>query len=104
MLDLMRVTARREGGVSFLVALHGQPIAAGALAIHNRVALLAGASTVPEWRGCGAQRLLLKTGLAYAARAGCDLAMVCAEPGSASQRKAERQGFRVAYTRTKFAL
>ncbi len=64
MLNLMHVTARREGGVSFLVESHGQPIAAGALAIHNRVALLAGTSTVPEWRDRGAQRLLLKTRLA----------------------------------------
>jgi GNAT superfamily N-acetyltransferase len=104
MLDLMRVTARREDGASFLVKLRGQPIAAGALAIHDRVALLAGASTIPEWHGRGGQRRLLARRLEYAARAGCDLAMVCAEPGSASPRNAERQGFHVAYTRTKFAL
>jgi len=28
--------------------------------------------------------------------------MMCAAPGSASQRNAERQGFRIAYTRTKW--
>jgi hypothetical protein len=30
--------------------------------------------------------------------------MMCAESGSASQRNAERQGFRIAYTRTKWRL
>ncbi len=104
MRDLMRVSARTEGGVSFLVELDGQPIAAGALAIHHGVALLAGASTVPEWRRRGAQRVLLESRLRYALRAGCDLAMFCAEPGSTSQRNAERQGFRIAYTRTKWGL
>lgn len=104
MRDLMRVSAAREDGVLFLVELNGQAIAAGALALHEGVALLAGASTIPEWRRRGAQRLLLECRLQHALRAGCDLAMVCAEPGSASQRNAERQGFRVAYTRIKWGL
>ncbi|HYO16464.1 MAG TPA: hypothetical protein VE685_24980 [Thermoanaerobaculia bacterium] len=38
------------------------------------------------------------------ARFSCDLAMMCAHPGSASQRNAERHGFRIAYTRTKWQL
>ena len=104
MLDLMRVTAVRQDGAAFLVELNGRPIAAGALAVHNGVALLAGASTIPEFRRRGAQSLLLEARLDYARRAGCDIAMMCAEPGSASQRNAERQGFRIAYTRIKFGL
>jgi len=35
---------------------------------------------------------------------GCDIAMMAALPGSASQRNAERNGFRIAYTRTKWQL
>ena len=35
---------------------------------------------------------------------GCDLAMMVAVPGSDSQRNAERNGFRIAYTRTKWKL
>jgi len=104
MLEMMRVAARREGGVCFVVDLHDEPIAAGGLAISDRVALLAGASTIPQWRRLGAQRMLLESRLQYAIRAGCDLAMFCAAPGSASQRNAERKGFRVAYTRVKFGL
>ncbi|MCU1273589.1 MAG: hypothetical protein JWO48_1020 [Bryobacterales bacterium] len=104
MVDLMRVSAATQDVVSFLAELDGRPIAAGGLAIHNGVALLAGASTIPEWRHLGAQRALLESRLEFAAHAGCALAMICAEPGSASQRNAERQGFRIAYTRTKWHL
>ena len=100
--SLMRVAASREDALCFLAELDGRPVAAGALAIHAGVALLAGASTVPEWRQRGAQRALLAGRLAYAAQAGCDLAMICAEPGGTSERNAGRQGFRIAYTRIKW--
>ncbi len=75
-----------------------------ALLIHESVALLAGASTIPEGRKQGAQLALLESRLRYAAEQGCDIAMMCALPGSASQRNAERQGFRIAYTRIKWNL
>jgi GNAT superfamily N-acetyltransferase len=104
MLEFARVSAHRENGVPFLVELDGQPIASGDLAIHDGVALLAGASTIAAWRRRGAQNALLESRLQYATKAGCDLAMFGAEPGSASQRNAERQGFRIAYTRVKFGL
>jgi len=104
LFSMMRINAYRSSGICFLAELRGQPIATGALAIHDRVALLAGASTVPQWRRQGAQNALLEARLQYAAQVGCDLAMFCAAPGSASQRNAERQGFRIAYTRTKFEL
>jgi GNAT superfamily N-acetyltransferase len=104
MLDLSRVSAARTSGLSFLAELEGRPIATGALTIHNGVALLAGASTIPEARNQGAQAALLQSRLRHAAEHGCDLAMMCAAPGSASQRNAERQGFRIAYTRIKWKL
>jgi GNAT superfamily N-acetyltransferase len=100
--DLLRAAAATEGAVPFLAELDGTPVAAAYLATGDGVALLAGASTIPEWRNRGAQRALLDTRLRFAAAAGCDLAMVCAEPGSASQRNAERHGFRIAYTRIKW--
>jgi hypothetical protein len=86
----------------FIAERDGRPIATAALFVHNGVALLAGASTVPEGRRQGAQNALLDTRLRTAASNGCDLAMMVAAPGSASQRNAERQGFRIAYTRTKW--
>jgi GNAT superfamily N-acetyltransferase len=104
MLGLSRVSAARPNAPSFLAELDGRPVATGALSIHEGVALLAGASTVPEARKRGAQLALLDARLAHAAGRGCDLAMMCAQPGSSSQRNAERQGFRIAYTRIKWRL
>ncbi|HYP12915.1 MAG TPA: GNAT family N-acetyltransferase [Bryobacteraceae bacterium] len=103
-LDLARVTAARDNSPLFLAELDGTPVAGGALALHGEVAILAGAATVPAARRQGAQNALLHARLRYAREAGCDIAMICAEPGSASQRNAERQGFRIAYTRTKWEL
>jgi len=101
---VMRVAAAREGALDFIAEIDGEPIAAGGLCVHESVAVLAGASTIPEFRGRGAQKALLAARLAQAAEMGCDLAMMGAEPGSVSQRNAERQGFRVAYTRIKWGL
>ncbi|HMY75393.1 MAG TPA: GNAT family N-acetyltransferase [Blastocatellia bacterium] len=104
MLDLFRIGARKQNAPCFLAELDGQPIATGSLSIHDGVALLAGASTVPEGRRQGAQLALLEARLRYAVEQGCDLAMMGALPGSGSQRNAERQGFRIAYTRIKWQL
>ena len=99
---MMRIVGSADGVRAYFAEIEGQPAATGAMAIHDGVALLAGAATVPEWRNRGAQRALLEHRLGRAAEAGCDLAMMGAAPGSASQRNAERQGFRIAYTRIKW--
>jgi hypothetical protein len=74
------------------------------MSISEGVALMAGAATIPGARNQGAQRALLDCRLKCAAEQGCDIAMICAAPGSASQRNAEREGFRIAYTRIKWRL
>jgi GNAT superfamily N-acetyltransferase len=102
LLDLGRVSAGSRGNTCFLAEEDGRAIGTGALFIHDGVALLAGASTIPEARRRGAQRALLEARLLFAKEHGCDLAMMGALPGSASQRNGERQGFRIAYTRTKW--
>ena len=88
----------------FFAERDGYPIATAALFMHDRTALLAGASTIPGGRRQGAQNALLAARLRHASSQGCDLAMMVAAPGSSSQRNAERQGFRIAYTRTKWQL
>ena len=98
------ISAATKDSVRFIAELEGKPGAAGALNIHNGVALLGGASTVPEMRRRGLQTALIETRMKYAEEHGCDLLMLVAEPGSKSQRNAERNGFRVAYTRTKWNL
>jgi GNAT superfamily N-acetyltransferase len=104
LLDLGRIGAKRPTGRAFLAELDGRPIAAGGLSLSEGVVHLAGASTVPEARHQGAQLALLESRLRYGAEAGCDLALMGALPGSASQRNAERHGFRIAYTRIKWRL
>jgi GNAT superfamily N-acetyltransferase len=104
LLELGPISVQREDAVSFLAELDGQAVAAGALSICGGVALFAGACTIPEARKRGAQLALLDYRLRYAAERGCDIAMICAQPGSASQRNAERHGFRIAYTRIKWQL
>jgi hypothetical protein len=104
LLEIGQVSAARENAFSFVAELDGKPIASGALCISGGVALLAGASTIPAARRRGAQLALLEARLNYAAECGCDIAMICAEPGSVSQRNAERHGFRIMYTRIKWRL
>jgi GNAT superfamily N-acetyltransferase len=94
----------REQSPCFLAELDGVAGAAGGLSLHEGVALFAGAAAVPEMRRRGLQGVLLEARMRYAFEQGCDLAMMVAEAGSESQRNAERQGFRVAYTRMKWKL
>jgi hypothetical protein len=86
----------------FLAEVDGAAAGGGMMSIHRGVASLGGAGTLPEFRNRGVQNALLLARIAAAAKAGCDLAMVATAPGSGSQRNAERLGFRVVYTRTKF--
>ena len=97
------IAAARDRTVCFLAEYDGVPGAAGALSMDNGVALFAGAATVPESRRRGLQGALLEERMRYAFEHGCDLAMMVAEAGSESQRNAERKGFRIAYTRVKWA-
>jgi hypothetical protein len=50
------------------------------------------------------QTALLRERMRFAFDHGSDLAMMVAAPGSESQRNAERNGFRIAYSRTKWRL
>jgi hypothetical protein len=102
--DFGAICAAREDSPCFLAEIDGEPGAAGALSIHEGVALFAGGATVPQMRRRGLQGALLEARMRYAFEQGCDLAMMVAEAGGESQRNAERKGFRIAYTRTKWRL
>ena len=101
-LEIGNVSARAGGAACFVAEWAGHPIAAAGLAIHDGVAHFMGASTDPAFRGRGAQAALLSERLRHASSVGCDLALMGAAPGSASQRNGERQGFRISYTRIKW--
>ncbi len=89
MAGVRRYTAERNGefagGASFRVT--------------DGIAQFAGAATVPAHRRRGIQTALLRTRLAAATAAGCDVAIVTTLPGSKSQQNAQRQGFDLLYAR-----
>jgi GNAT superfamily N-acetyltransferase len=89
MAGVRRYTAERNGefagGASFRVT--------------GGIAQFAGAATVPAHRRRGVQTALLRTRLAAATAAGCDVAIVTTLPGSKSQQNAQRQGFDLLYAR-----
>lgn len=104
LLGLGQIAARTNGCRSFIAEQDGKPIAAGGFAVYDDVCILAGASTIAEGRNKGAQNALVAARLNYGASNGCKLAMMCAAPGSQSQVNAEKNGFQIAYTRTKWQL
>src|SRR5206468_9819759 len=96
MFGFGQVSALCEGSHPFLAELDGQPIAAGMLFIHGDVAMLAGASTIPDARNRGAQNALLYDRRKFAADQGCTLASMAALPGGQSQINAQKNGFQIA--------
>jgi len=104
LVQLGRVIAR-SGAACFFAEINSEPIAAAVVNLQGEVAVLGGARTIRAARRQGAQAALLAARLEFAASHGIGLAMMVADrPGSQSQRNAERQGFRPAYTRTKWEL
>lgn len=99
-----RIAARTSGGHPFIAELDGRPVAVGGFAIYDDVCILSGAVTIPADRRQGAQNALLSARLHYAAATGCTLALMCALPGSQSQKNAQKNGFNIAYTRIKWQL
>jgi GNAT superfamily N-acetyltransferase len=79
----------------FAVWSEGRMIATAGMSLHEDVASLGGASTLPEARGHGAQSLLLRYRLQVASQAGCAWAVATAGYGSQSARNMERAGFLV---------
>ena len=104
MFQFGQISASCAGGFPYLAELENEPISTGMLFIYEDVAILAGASTILEGRRQGAQLALLDARLRYAAEHGCTIAIMGALPGGQSQRNAEKNGFRIAYTRTKWQL
>ncbi|WP_263416753.1 GNAT family N-acetyltransferase [Terriglobus albidus] len=104
LLDMGKISISRENTHCFLAIIDGQPAATAVLHVHGGVALFAGSATLPPLRRLGAQSALLNARMRHACVIGCDLFMMVTEPGSTSQRNAQRNGFRIAYTRTKWQL
>src|SRR6187549_264609 len=84
-----------------LVWSDGEPAGAGCAYVMDGVCLIAGTSTLPEFRRRGVQHAVV----AHALNAGvgrAKFATASVDPGSVSQRTFERFGFQVIYTRAIF--
>jgi GNAT superfamily N-acetyltransferase len=85
-------------GVTALVAMRDEvPVGAASVMVLGATAVLGGAATLPAWRRRGVQRALIEARLAVSVHAGCELAIITADPGSSSGRNAERTGFQLVY-------
>jgi GNAT superfamily N-acetyltransferase len=83
-------------GLTPLIAvLAGKPVGSASVLVVGSTAMLGGAATLPVFRRQGVQRALIEARLAVATQAGCELAVVTADPGSSSGRNAERTGFQL---------
>jgi GNAT superfamily N-acetyltransferase len=97
-LDILAPNFYAANAVPFLALVGGQPAGGGSLLLHEGVAEFGGDSTRLAFRRRGVHMALLQARLAAARELGCDLALLLTEPGSESQRNAERVGFRIMYT------
>lgn len=104
MFEFCRIGAQCDGAYPYIAELEGKPISTAAFLMYDGIALLAGASTVPDGRNQGGQNALLEARLQFARESGCELAIMGAAPGSTSQKNAQNNGFHIAYTRTKWQL
>jgi GNAT superfamily N-acetyltransferase len=98
-LEMIAPTFRSENTASYLAWVDGAPAGGAAMVRHESGVELGSDSTRCEYRGRGVQQALIRFRLAAAMQAGCDLAMILTSPGTASQRNAERLGFRLMYTK-----
>ena len=97
--DAARQLYGQSGWGLYLAFAEGQPAAAGALYVQDRVASLLVGATLPAFRRRGCQRALLQARMAGAARQGCDLVAAQSALDTTSQHNMERAGMRIAYTR-----
>jgi hypothetical protein len=104
MFNFGRISAQCSGAFPYLAEVGGSAIGTGMMFVHGAVAMLAGASTIPAGRNQGAQNALFRARISQAADLGCRLVVMGASPGSQSQKNAQKNGFNIAYTRTKWQL
>lgn len=85
------------GTACYIARIDGVPAGGGAVTFVDGLAYMGDVSTRPSFRRRGVQLAVYRKMLEAAVEAGCDLAGLATEIAHASQRNAERAGFRVAY-------
>lgn len=102
MVDM--VMSLPSGGQSLFAHVIGHAAGTAGMSMHGGVALLFADSTMPEARGKGVQKAMIRERLKMAAQGGCEWAMACVLPGSGSHRNYERCGFDLFYMRVNVVL
>ena len=87
------------GFFRYVARVDGALAGGAGLRVSDGIAQFCGASTLPAFRRRGVQSALLRRRLTDARDAGCDVAIVTTQPGSKSNRNAQRQGFALLYPR-----
>jgi GNAT superfamily N-acetyltransferase len=100
--EIMAMFSCTPGARKYLAWVDGKVAGGAALSVRDGIAGFFGASTLPEYRRRGIQRELIRVRMGAVAKVGCEIALTFALVGSVSERNILRNGFRVAYTRTKF--
>src|SRR5579884_3853988 len=101
--DLLEPSFHVPSSAWFLGIVKGVIAGCAGVFLHGDVAVLAGAATLPAYRGRGIQAALSRARIEHAVSSGCNLAVSITRPGTASQHNAERLGFEIVYTRAKMA-
>ncbi|WP_099520262.1 GNAT family N-acetyltransferase [Paenibacillus sp. BIHB 4019] len=98
--DNNRMLFSREGWQFYAAEIDHIAVGVGVVHIHEQIASLTFAATLPEYRMRGVQAALIAARLRAAAQAGCSLIVGQAAYCSSSQRNMERAGMRLCYTRS----
>lgn len=104
--NLAEMAALRTDTILYLAKIDGQIAGCGALALieteYGRVAHMYIDSTTPSFRGRGIQRALIRARMLDAKRLGYNFVTIHANPGVGTGRNAEKEGFRLAFTKPIF--
>lgn len=94
------VLYNRPGWTFYIARVDDKPAAVGVMHIHNGVASLTFAATLPEYRRQGLQQALLRRRILEAANKGCELIVSQCAFLSPSHRNMERIGMQIGYIRS----
>ncbi len=101
-LHIERMFAAQPTARTYGATLDGRPAGGGRMSIADGLALLFGASVLPDARRRGVHTALMQARIDAAVAAGCDTIIIEGAPGSATERNAVRFDFRVAFTQMAF--
>lgn len=98
-LEVLASLEQRRNTTAVLAWVDGAPAGGGALATHDNMGVIYGASTLPRFRRKGVQSEIIRSLVSFAVQAECEFIYSFTLPGSTSEHNLERQDFRVGYTR-----